>query len=219
MRRDARAGGGERRPTTRPTRRRRPDLREHLLECTTAIIKRHGLAFVSLRAVARRARVSHGAPAYHFRSKAGLLTAYAEQGYRRLSAAVARATERAGVDPARRLVAVGRAYVAFAVANPEHFTIMFRGELHDRGDEGLRREADRALGMLRDAIAACVAGGLLRTPDPEAALAASWSVAHGLAVLWVQGRMPRRVAEQDADAFAERVLSLYVAALLQGPTG
>jgi AcrR family transcriptional regulator len=193
------------RPTARPA-----NLRERLLACTTAIIRKDGLAFVSLRAVARRARVSHGAPAYHFHSKAGLLAAYAQQGYERLSANVERALKHGGGDPAVDLRIIGCAYIAFAIENPEHFAIMFRDEFHEPGNAGLDAAANRALGLLRGVLARCVSEKRVRTNDFDALLAASWAVAHGHASLWLSGRTLKRFAGADPAKFAERVIGLFV---------
>ena len=48
------------------------DLPSALIDETLSIVKREGVNAVSIREVARRARVSHAAPAHHFGSKAGL---------------------------------------------------------------------------------------------------------------------------------------------------
>ena len=86
-----------------------------------------GVSGVSLRDVARRAGVSHGAPAHHFGSKAGLLTAFATAGYQLLAESVTSeiAASRAA-DGAAELAAIGRGYVRFAVGHPAHFDVMFR---------------------------------------------------------------------------------------------
>jgi AcrR family transcriptional regulator len=190
------------------------NLRERLLSCTTAIIRKDGLAFVSLRAVARRARVSHGAPAYHFRSKAGLLAAYAQQGYERLNAKVERLLKQGGGDPARELRLVGCGYIAFAIENPEHFAIMFRDEYHEHGNAGLDAAANRALGLLRGVLVRCVSKKRVRTDDFEALLAASWAVAHGHASLWLSGRTLKRFGGADPAKFAERVIGLFVDSII-----
>src|SRR5687767_6451184 len=64
------------------------DLRAALLLATDQLIRERGLGEVSLREVARRAQVSHGAPAHHFGNKAGLVTAFAAQGFDRLVQAI-----------------------------------------------------------------------------------------------------------------------------------
>ena len=62
------------------------DLPRALLEAALQAIVEVGPAAVSLRDLARRTGVSHAAPAHHFGDKAGLLTAVATDGFRRLAA-------------------------------------------------------------------------------------------------------------------------------------
>jgi AcrR family transcriptional regulator len=64
------------------------DLRRALLEAAVQAIAEVGPAAVSLRDLARRVGVSHAAPAHHFGDKAGLLTAVAADGFRRLACPV-----------------------------------------------------------------------------------------------------------------------------------
>ena len=61
------------------------DLRRALLDEAVASLRESGTAALSLRDLARRAGVSHAAPAHHFGDKRGLLTAVAAEGYRRLA--------------------------------------------------------------------------------------------------------------------------------------
>ena len=71
----------------RPARRRdyhHGDLRRALLDATEALLLESGLETFSLRECARRAGVSHGAPAHHFGDVRGLLTAFATVGFERL---------------------------------------------------------------------------------------------------------------------------------------
>ena len=57
------------------------DLRRVLLDTAVELITERGTDAVSLRELARRAGVSHAAPAHHFTDKAGLFTALAVEGY------------------------------------------------------------------------------------------------------------------------------------------
>ena len=58
------------------------DLRRALLAAALEAVGEVGPAALSLRDLARRAGVSHAAPAHHFGDKAGLLTALAARGLR-----------------------------------------------------------------------------------------------------------------------------------------
>ena len=57
------------------------NLRRVLLDGALEAIAENGVAAMSLRDVARRAGVSHSAPAHHFGDKAGVLTAIAIEGF------------------------------------------------------------------------------------------------------------------------------------------
>ncbi len=102
------------------------DLRRVLLSTAAEAIAESGPAALSLRELARRAGVSHAAPAHHFGDKAGLLTALATQGFDLLADAL----RQAGDD----LLDTGVAYVGFAVRHRAHFDVMFRPELYRADD-------------------------------------------------------------------------------------
>lgn len=95
------------------------DLRLALLDESAQMIDEVGPSSLSLRELARRAGVSHGAPAHHFGDRRGLLTALAAQGLRLLAADVAAATA-GGFDEA------AVAYVRFAREHPGHYAVMHR---------------------------------------------------------------------------------------------
>jgi AcrR family transcriptional regulator len=190
------------------------DLRSALLDSVGRIVRESGPAFVSIREVARRARVSHAAPSHHFGNKSGLLTAFAAQGFDRLADTVAEmiAVSRASTPPAV-LAAMGRAYVRFAIENPEHFAIMFRVELLDEDDVDLSRASDRAYEALIATTRAAASEGSLDT-DPVVAAAAAWSLVHGLATLWLSGRLQARTGASDPNLLADAVTQLFVTAVM-----
>ena len=156
------------------------DLRRVLLDAAAREISRIGVAELSLRALARSTSVSHAAPRHHFGDKRGLLTALAAQGHRWLAA------ELEAVDG---FLEVGVAYVRFAVAHPAHFEVMFHPNLVHREHPELvaARTASRA--VLRSGASRTSAGLGGSSPKPEAAELAAWSLAHGLATLYLTGNL------------------------------
>lgn len=191
------------------------DLRAALLEAAHALIREHGSADLSLREVARRAQVSHGAPAHHFRNKAGLLTAFAAQGFERLAAAIAeREAQRPSGNGPERLANTGRGYLRFAVANPAQFAIMYDTESLDLGDPAYLAASDRAYGLLTSAIAQCVKEGRLPAREAPLATLTAWSMVHGFATLWIGGRLrvrtgarvPQELGDQAIDLFVQRLV-------------
>jgi AcrR family transcriptional regulator len=169
------------------------DLRATLLRTVGEIIAERGVAEVSLREVARRAQVSHGAPAHHFRNKAALVTAFAAQGFDQMVAAVeqlpAYGEARSGPE---ELAGTGRGYVRFALAHPAHFAIMFDSAELDGSDPAYREASNRAYALLTRAIERCVREGRLRPSEVGPATVASWSLVHGFASLWIGGRLGHR---------------------------
>ncbi|KQO61503.1 TetR/AcrR family transcriptional regulator [Curtobacterium sp. Leaf261] len=100
------------------------NLRAELLDQAEALLRDSGVDGLSLRELARRAGVSHGAPRSHFVDRQALLDALAERGFMRLTEDVRSALATEGLL-ADRLVRVGQAYVDFAVADAALMELMF----------------------------------------------------------------------------------------------
>jgi AcrR family transcriptional regulator len=185
------------------------DLSSRLLEVTAEVIDDVGVAGLSLREVARRAGVSHGAPAHHFGDKRGLLTAFATQGFARFGDALeaARCSEDSG-NALQRFEATGVAYVQFAVEHEAHFDVMFRPDLVDASDEAYAAASTRAYQQLLLAIQAAQAEGYAPGVDVETLAVAAWAKTHGLATLWLEGNLRNVTGYEDVSALARAVLAL-----------
>jgi AcrR family transcriptional regulator len=173
------------------------DLPRVLLEAAVEAIDEVGPAAVSMRDLARRAGVSHAAPAYHFGDKAGLLTAVAVDGFERLAATLRDTYQATG-----SFLEVGVAYVGFAVTHRAHFEVMFRPELYHPDDPELVRAREQARALLyppaAEAATSPDAGG-----DVRAGVAA-WSLVHGLATLWLNHNLPPQLGD-DPEQIAREV--------------
>src|SRR5712675_3147364 len=104
------------------------ELRAALVTAGRKLLEEKGLRDFTLRECARRASVSHAAPAHHFASIDVLLAEIATRGYHDLAAAMAAEARRSNGDAAARLVGQGVGYMAFAAANPVLFQLMFSRE-------------------------------------------------------------------------------------------
>ncbi|MET8505901.1 TetR/AcrR family transcriptional regulator [Streptomyces sp. NPDC004787] len=175
--------------TTGSTRRgyHHGDLRRAVLDAALDVIAADGPGALSLRDLARRAGVSHAAPAHHFKDRTGLLTAIAAEGYELLAAALS------GVPGLRER---GVRYVRFAAAHPAHFQVMFRPDLHRPDDPALLAAKERAAAELRAGVAALPAGPG-DSPDPRDTGVAAWSMAHGFATLLLTHNLDAPLAGRD----------------------
>ncbi len=157
------------------------DLPTALRAAAVELVAERGPTGFSLREVARRAGVSHGAPAHHFGDSRGLLTSVATEGFRTLGDALAGAVE--GLDdPVDRLTAMGKAYVNTALQYPGHFGVMCNDELIDDEDEEFGAVAGGAYLQLV-AVITEIRDTLNPDLDIDAAATMTWSAVHGLAVL------------------------------------
>jgi len=153
-------------------------LRTAVLRAAGKQLEKEGVAGLSLREVARRAGVSHNAPYRHFPDRDALLSALAEEGFEMLSQSL---KGKSGRD-------VGDAYVAFVLANPQRYRLMFGGL---RGFEAHR--------AIHSAFEQAFEG---QGVDPKLAAAAAWSLVHGLSHLLLDGHFPNRTESFVKDVIA-----------------
>jgi AcrR family transcriptional regulator len=185
-----------------------------VLDASLQLIDEQGMDALSLREVARRAGVTHGAPYHHFHDKAELLDAVAEEGFGLLRDQMQAA--RAGLTHAgQRLAATGQAYVRFALSHSAHFQVMFRP---GRTAPVRRGETSaQAFDVLVDAVDECQRAGLAPQGDPERIVLLAWSAVHGLASLWLDGALVRpgagpRVVESAGEEITRLLADLLAAA-------
>lgn len=157
------------------------DLPNALRRAAVEVIDERGLGAFSLREVARRAGVSHTAPAHHFGDMRGLLTSVAAEGFAALHEATSIAAE--GVDdPVERLVALGEAYVSLARSNHAHCEVMFRVDVIDPDDPELVEVGIRAYAVLEDTVRSLIETEHLDV-DLDHATWLCWSTMQGLVTL------------------------------------
>ncbi|WP_435059897.1 TetR/AcrR family transcriptional regulator [Streptomyces sp. bgisy060] len=170
------------------------DLRQAVLAAALDVIATEGPGALSLRDLARRAGVSHAAPAHHFKDRTGLLTAIAAQGYGLLAETLAGTTE---------LSERGVRYVRFAAAHPAHFQVMFQPGLLRADDPDLLAAKERAAAELRAGVA-----GLEGVPDARTAGIAAWSLAHGFATLLLTHNVDAALGDRNPEEYFRALAGL-----------
>ena len=164
------------------------DLKRALTSAALSLVAEKGPKGFTLTEAARRAGVSAAAPYRHFADKAELLAAVAEQGFQELHAALGAAAERAS-DPKERVVELGRAYVQWAIAHPDHYQVMFGAESLKAEQPSVAVAGEQAFGDLLHAITKCQEAGIVEDRDPREVAAPLWSLVHGIASLAIGGQL------------------------------
>lgn len=208
------------RPGT-PTAGRRPrlrkgegrQLRDEILAFTEEMLLETGsVQAVSVRAVADAVGVTPPSIYRHFADKAELIFEVCARHFAALEAYLVEACE--GIDdPVERLVALGRAYIEFGLANPEPYRIMFmtRPDVAPELYQGRAMESSAALDHLVACVQACIDAGRLRPEltDPYRVALGLWARVHGLTSL--------RVSKPEMDwPDDEEFLAEYADSCLRG---
>lgn len=185
---DGKVAIGDDQMATRPSSYHHGDLRQALLHAAKAEIQSAGVEGFSLRKVAKRAGVSHAAPAHHFGDAAGLLTALATDGFRRFTASM-EAAEVDATTSADRILHAGLGYIAFAQDNPALFRLIFGSEKPQQENAELSREAVAAFNHIAQLVETLTGRSPFVDDTCMKDTLAIWSVTHGLADLLVAGRL------------------------------
>ncbi len=183
-------------------------LREALLAAAESILERDGIGALTLRAAAREAGVSHAAPAHHFGDISGLLSELAASGFVRFRECMRAEAGVPGLDAQARLVGLGRGYVRFARASPGLFLLMFRSERLDWSRPTLATAGAEAFALLTEQQVGSKSG--TSNMANLAMTTARWSLAHGLSMLLIDGRLgpvTDRIADADIDGLVEATLT------------
>lgn len=167
------------------------DLYESLVKAGTELLIADGLPGFTLRECARRAGVSHAAPKNHFASVDQLLAEIAARGFDAFVDALATAAFAASPQTAEaRIVAMGRAYVDFALHNTAIYSLMFRHSQPFTTSEHLAHASVAGWVQLETAVAAVLGPD---RHDHTVCAGQVWAIVHGVASLIIDRRLPPNV--------------------------
>jgi AcrR family transcriptional regulator len=167
-------------------------LRERLVDAGVELLAREGAQALTLREIARRAGVSHGAPRRHFPTHLELLSAIARRGFAELARRATAATGDGAAPPREQLSALGRVYLEFALDNRGMYELMFRHDLLQSGHLGLRDTSLPLFGHLVELV-----GRVRPDADARRVAGALWANLHGIAQLWSWGSLQLATGAED----------------------
>ncbi len=94
-------------------------------------------------------------------------------------------------DPFERLMAHGRAYIKFALDNPELYDLMFimREPVKDVANLEQWKTGSRSYDILKKNVRECIEAGLIKSGDVESTSFALWAFTHGVSSLKIRRGM------------------------------
>jgi len=173
-----------------------------ILDAARELFARDGYEAVTMRRIAEKIEYSPTAIYLHFADKDALIHELCVADFLALAGEFQPIALEP--DPIARIKRIGRTYIEFALAHPDHYRLMFmtprpldEGELDDgrKGDP-----AQDAYAFLRIAVVEALAQGRFRADltDPDLICQTLWAGVHGVAALhialscdtWVAWRSP-----------------------------
>ena len=182
------------------------DLRAALIAEARKLVEQEGPDAVSLRAVAKAARVSQAAPYHHFKDKHALLAAVAAQGFREFKKTISAHAE-SSKTARDKLNLLGVGYIQFAVAHPLLFRLMQGPTFQsDDSDAELAHARAESVAPLIEAVTECLPGA--DEKQIMTVCAGAWSIVHGAAVLCNDNRLGSLIDTSDTGAVGQLITNL-----------
>jgi AcrR family transcriptional regulator len=174
------------------------ELREALIGATRQLVEERGAENFTLADACRVAGVTTAAPYRHFRGKQEILEEIASRGFDDMRKRAMAAVAEKGEGTLEAIVAMGRAYVAFAAEETAVFRLMFGQQpalkradrVHDTGEDCFTHVIDQvALYCKRNKVRG----------DPQEIALRLWTFVHGAASLLIDGDYEGVAPQIDVD--------------------
>jgi AcrR family transcriptional regulator len=186
------------------------NLREALLEAAELELIEKGAEKFSLRGVAKRAGVSHAAPAPHFGDVTGLLSALASISFKRFAQAMQSSSDAINdnhpEEAKAKLVAIGMGYIKYASEHSDMFDLQFSSERIDPSKALLEKLSSNSYDVLEAHVQAVLKLDNRKLEDEPDAAPMMWATTHGLASLFARRKRNGGPQGQELQDAFERIL-------------
>jgi AcrR family transcriptional regulator len=174
------------------------ELREALIGATRQLLEERGAENFTLADACRVAGVTTAAPYRHFRGKQEILEEIASRGFDELRKRSMAAVAEKGEGTLEAIVAMGRAYVAFAVDETAVFRLMFGQQPSLKHADRVHDTGEDCFANLIDQIALYCKRNKVRG-DPQEIALRLWTFVHGAASLLIDGDYEGVAPQIDVD--------------------
>jgi AcrR family transcriptional regulator len=167
-------------------------VRRRALDAALELVGEGGLEAVTMRAVAKRARVTPPAIYWHFADKEALLADVVREARASFEDGLVKAL--AAPTAEGRLWWSIEAFRRFAIEQPGLFRLLFTERPPGRPPVPARGARPTIFQRLADRVAECMEEGSLRADEPQAVAMTIAALAHGLVLLHQRGRFGSETA-------------------------
>jgi AcrR family transcriptional regulator len=173
-----------------------------------------GYAKTSIRNIADAIEYSPGTIYLYYKDKDELLYEVQREAFGKLLEEFkAKAKHK---DPVKRLMQIGKTYVAFGLANPELYDLMFIIRAPTNVDQELHKDNGEATYIyLLDCLKECIDKDLLRVNDLNLCGLQTWAMAHGLVSLDLRCRLKMVGDEKAMPKILNSAIESYVKLLVK----
>jgi AcrR family transcriptional regulator len=194
--------------------------RESILLAAKDIFLAEGYERATMRRIASSLGITPTTLYLHFPDKDSLMQAICDEAFAKLGTAMAQATQSA-TDPFAAFNAVFDAYLAFGLAHPREYRLVFMTEPPPGASAhrpGIGRDYDpndrgaQAFAGFEALVRRLIAGGVFRDGDSATMAEAAWAAVHGLVALLID--MPHYPEVQRAK-LADEVVRMIAEGLVK----
>ena len=170
------------------------------------LFAKHGVTGVTMRELAVALGLSPMTPYRYFEDRDAILAAVRASAFSRFASRLERAFQ-GGASPLRRTTAMGKAYLGFALKEPDAYRLIFDLTQPDESKyPELVKQSQRARSILARQVDDLIEAALVPR-QPQQVGYALWSVSHGICVLHLAGKYPN--VKECRQAFAATMKWLF----------
>jgi AcrR family transcriptional regulator len=198
--------------------RHKEDLKRVILDAAKSLFAENGLEATSIRAIAEKIEYSPATIYLYYKDKNEIVHALHSEGFKLLVSHFEVLNHI--THPFERLKGMGRAYIQFALQNPDIYKLIFNMEeplkhvanCFEEWDEG-----DRAFDILSKTVSECQKLAYFKGFAPEQLSFVIWSTMHGLCTLRTTGHLGHvavaRAGNQNLDQLMTSTFEAFVSML------
>lgn len=188
--------------------------RQRLCDLALKAFAEQGVEGMSLRGLAAAAGCSRTTPYRYFKNKEDILAAVRQTQFQRMADAIEQVAQSVS-DPDKRLAALARCYMDFALATPDAYRVMYSVSQYDeqRYPE-LVRQINRAQHPMVNAVGECIEKGTMHG-DPTNIVHVLWAGLHGMISLHLSDKLHMG---RDIGELAEVMIRSLARAVASAPS-